>query len=164
MQYITSRKSRNMILFLSCPFQKWTWIWPLPSTSHLSVTLWAAASVAHKSNICWRFWVIWEYEYWHEQCLEAVFEVSVTTVEVEIVLELIWGKLSLFSFQHVIHYRRTVSHEWTVILWLYEIHAESRREEWSQHEPIHSAPNHELLQTNTSFTELSRHRPLNKTK
>lgn len=107
----------------------------------------AAASVAHKSNI--HLWVIWDYEYWHQQCLEAVFEVCVTTVEVEIVLELLWGKLSLFSFQHVMYYRRAVSHEWTVILWLYEIHAES----W-EHEPITT---HELVQTNTSFWELSRH-------
>ncbi len=103
----------------------------LPSTS---VTLYSAAS--HKSII--GFWVIWEYEFWHQQCLEAVFEVRVTTEEVERVLELI----SLFSFQHVIYYRRAVSHEWTVILWLYEIHAES----W-EHDPI----------MNTSFRERSRH-------
>lgn len=55
MQCITSRKSGKMILFLSCPFQKWTRIWALPSESRLSVTLWDVVSVAHKSNVCWRF-------------------------------------------------------------------------------------------------------------
>lgn len=162
MQCIRSRKSRKMILFLSCPFQKWTRIWLLPSTSLLSVTLWAAASVPHKSNVCWRFCPLTHLRIWIQ-----TWTMSKSSVWGLCDHSRSWNSLgahlrrAFIILPSACHLLQKSRESWVngdfMIVW---------NTRWEQTRGIKSNQdsNHELLQTDTSFTELSRHTTLNETK